>query len=108
MSSLTTNKFKGEKDMAKKTIKTTGNLESRVTILEARLAALEQMSKKFNRKTREYTDEQRAAIHKRLLAGQEAARKRRDDDVKVISVEKPTTEAKKVVKSKPAPAKKHS
>jgi chaperonin cofactor prefoldin len=36
--------------------KATGDLESRVTILEARVAVLEQSSKKVMRKKRAYTD----------------------------------------------------
>jgi hypothetical protein len=56
----------------------TVDLESRVTILEARVTVLEQSSKQVIRKKREYTDEQRAIIRARLLAGQEAARKRRE------------------------------
>jgi hypothetical protein len=83
--------------------KATGDLESRVTILEARVAVLEQSSKKVMRKKREYTDEQRAAIRARFLAGQEAARKRREnepideitDEPEPIKTEKP----KKVVKT---------
>jgi len=70
--------------------------------LEARLAALERLvlelrleklakvfawseskkSAKSTRKTREYTDEQRAAIRERLIAGQEAARKQREAEAK--------------------------
>lgn len=70
--------------MAKKDIKTieTGDLESRVTTLEERMALLVQLSKKFSRRKREYTDEQRATIRAWLLAGQEAARKRRENKVK--------------------------
>ena len=74
--------------------KTTGDLEPRVSTLEQRIAVLEQLSKKFTRKKREYTDEQRAAIRARLLAGQEAARKKRENDasnIKIIkSSDKPT------------------
>lgn len=91
--------------MATKNIKVeeTAGLESRVTILEARVAVLEQSSKKVMRKKREYTDEQRAAIRARFLAGREAARKRREiepiaeitDEPESIKTEKP----KKVVKT---------
>jgi len=68
--------------MSKKNIKATEtvDLESRVTILEARVAVLEQSSKRVMRKKREYTDEERAAIRVRFLAGQEAARKRRENE----------------------------
>jgi hypothetical protein len=75
--------------------KATGGLESKVTMLERRTAALEQLSKRFTRKKREYTDEQRAAIRARLLAGQEAARKRRENEVKTATDSK---------KAKPVPA----
>ena len=85
--------------MSKKNIKVeeTGDLESRVTVLE-------QSSKQVIRKKREYTDEQRAAVRARFLAGQEAVRKRREneaiaeitDDIEIINPEKP----KKVIESK--------
>ena len=91
--------------MSKKNIKATEtvDLESRVTILEARVAVLEQSSKRVMRKKREYTDEQRAAIRARFLVGREAARKRREnepiaeitDEPESIKTEKP----KKVVKT---------
>ncbi|MFC1893088.1 hypothetical protein ACFLYR_03505 [Chloroflexota bacterium] len=59
------------------------NLESRVKLLENRLTKLEtQLEKKLNRRKREYTDEQKKAIRARLLAGQEAARKRREAEAK--------------------------
>ena len=63
-------------------VRAAGDLESRVTALEARMAVLEQVSKKVIRLKRDYTDEERAAIRARLLAGQEAARKRRENEVK--------------------------
>jgi len=56
--------------------------EAQITALEERVAALEHISLKLTRKKRQYTDEQRAAIRERLLAGQEAARKRREAEVK--------------------------
>lgn len=72
--------------------------------LEARVAALERLvqelklekvakvlagsgskkSAKSSRRVREYTEEERKAIRARLLAGQEAARKRREAEVKAI------------------------
>lgn len=66
--------------MATENIKATetGDLESRLSVLEARVTILEQSSKKSTRKKMEYTDEQRAAIRARFLAGQEVAKKRRE------------------------------
>jgi phage-related minor tail protein len=72
--------------------------------LEARVAALERLaqelkleklakvlagsgskkSAKSTRRVREYTEEERKAIRARLLAGQEAARKRREAEAKAI------------------------
>jgi hypothetical protein len=88
--------------MAKENVKakTTGDLESRVTMLEKRTAALEKLSKRFTRKKREYTDEQRAAIRARLLAGQEAAGNRRENEAKSMNKGKTATESKK---AKPVP-----
>lgn len=99
--------------MAKKSIKTkaTGDLESKIKMLEDRITALEQLSKKFTRKKREYTDEQRAAVRARLLAGQEAARKRRENDIDDITIIKSSDKpikSKNVVKAKPAPTPKQS
>ena len=99
--------------MATKSIKTktTTDLESRVNTLEKRIAALEQISKKFTRKKREYTDEQRAAIRARLLAGQEAARKKRENDaadIKIIKSSDKPIKSKNVVKAKPVPTTKQS
>lgn len=69
--------------MAKKSNTENPNLESRVNILEKRVAKLEtQLEKKLNRRKREYTDEERAAVRARLLAGQEAARKKREAEAK--------------------------
>jgi len=91
--------------MSKKNIKATEtvDLESRVTILEARVAVLEQSSKRVMRKKREYTDEQRAAIRVRFLAGQEAARKQRENETNDITIIEPepikTEKPKKVVKT---------
>ena len=58
--------------------KATTDLASKVEALEKRIAMLERVCKRFTRKKRDYTDEERAAIRARLLAGQDAARKRRE------------------------------
>jgi hypothetical protein len=58
-------------------------LEKRVTILEKLAEKLSQQKLKV-RKSREYTDEQKAEIRKRLLAGQEAARKRKETKTQPI------------------------
>ena len=50
-------------------------LSARITALEKLVQQLASQKPKA-RKIREYSDEQRAAIRARLLAGQEAARKR--------------------------------
>ena len=63
--------------------KATRDLESRVAILEQRITALEKLSKKIIRRKKQYTDEERAAIRARLLAGQEAALKRRNSEVRL-------------------------
>ena len=53
-------------------------MESRVASLEARVAKLEKgVPGKRTRRKRDYTDEEREAIRARLLAGQEAAAKKR-------------------------------
>lgn len=66
--------------------KVSGSLASRVAVLEGRVGVLEelagQLSKKASRRKWEYTEEQRKAIRARLLAGQEAARRRREDEAK--------------------------
>ncbi len=91
--------------MARKNVKTkaTGDLESRVTIVEQRIAVLEQLSKKIVRRKNEYTDEERAAIRARLLAGQEAARKQRENEAKAKVTEKTessnTNKPKKVIET---------
>jgi benzoyl-CoA reductase/2-hydroxyglutaryl-CoA dehydratase subunit BcrC/BadD/HgdB len=59
-------------------------LNRRVTVLEKLVQQLASQKPKA-RKSREYTDEQRKAIRARLLAGQEAARKRREGRVKTES-----------------------
>ncbi len=90
--------------MAEKSTKVTGHLEPRVTMLEGRVAALEKLVgevTKKARKQREYTDEERAAIRARLLAGQETARKKREAETKATKVKVITTE-----KAKPAVAEK--
>ena len=64
--------------------KANGDLESRVTFLEGQVGVLEELfrnTKRVIRQKREYTEEQRAAIRARLLAGQEAARKRREEEI---------------------------
>ncbi len=60
-------------------------LEARVKDLETKMVQLMADIKKSPkpRKVRQLTDEQRAAIRVRLLAGQEAARKKRESEVKV-------------------------
>ena len=77
--------------MSQRNVKTKGimGLEARITALEERVATLEQVSQKFTRKKTKYTDEQRAAIRARLLAGQEAARKSREAEVKAGIIDKP-------------------
>jgi len=80
---------------------TTANLESRITSLEKRIAPLEKLSKRFIRRQRAYTDEQRAAIRARLLAGQEAARKGREAKVTAKPEAIKTEKAKKVNEVRP-------
>ena len=58
--------------------KATIDLASKVEALEKRIAVLERVCKRFTRKRRVYTGEERAAIRARLLAGQDAARKGRE------------------------------
>lgn len=61
------------------------DLESRVTLVEARVTILEELvktGKKVGRRKKQYTDEEKAAIRARLLAGQEVARKRRETEAK--------------------------
>ncbi len=70
------------------TEKANGELESRVASIESRVAVLEEISRHAKRticRKREYTQEERAAIRVRLLAGQEAARKRREAEVKATN-----------------------
>lgn len=92
--------------------------------LEARVAALERLaqelkleklakvlagsgskkSAKSTRRAREYTEEERKAIRARLLAGQEAARKRREAEAKATKKVQPGQPAKvKVVEPRKAP-----
>jgi len=52
-------------------------LEKKITALKEQVKKLAPQKSKA-RKKREYTEEQKAAIRKRLLAGQEAARKRKE------------------------------
>ncbi|MFC1955815.1 hypothetical protein ACFLWZ_04725 [Chloroflexota bacterium] len=75
--------------MAKKNNTEKSDLESRIKLLEERVAKLEvQLEKKLNRRKREYTDEERKAIRTRLLAGQEAARKGREAEAKITKNKK--------------------
>jgi chaperonin cofactor prefoldin len=65
----------------KQTDANTTDIELRLQKLEKRVATLEKRAGKLNkrtRRTREYTPEEKAAIRARLVAGQEAARKRRE------------------------------
>ncbi len=80
--------------------------------LNARVTALEKLVKQLAskqpkaRKRREYTDEQRAAIRARLLAGQEAARKKHEAEAKAtkkVKVEN-AEKAKAAEAEKPAEA----
>jgi hypothetical protein len=80
--------------------KVNGDLESRVSLVEARVTILEEIAKsnkRANCRKREYTPEEKAAIRARLLAGQEAARKRREV-VETKIIDKP--ESEKIKKSK--------
>lgn len=77
--------------------------------LETRVAALERQArkaKKANRKKHEYTEEERANIRARLLAGQEAARKKREAEVKATKKVRPgnTERAKASEAGKPVEA----
>ena len=90
-------------------VKVTGDIASRVTSLEDRIAALEKQAWKTKRATRkkhEYTEEERANIRARLLAGQEAARKRQDNEVKTTKKVKSVNieRVKTVVAEKPVKA----
>ena len=75
------------------------NLESKVTALEKRIATLEHLSKRFTRKKHNYTEEERAAIRARLLAGQEVARVRREAEATGKPVNTKHESAKKAVKA---------
>lgn len=88
-------------------------LEARVATLErlVRELKLEKLAKVLagsgskksassTRRVREYTDEERAAIRARLLAGQEAARKRREAEAKATKKVRPgKSEKVKVVEA---------
>lgn len=63
-------------------------LDARVTALEKLVQQLVSQKPKV-RKQREYTEEERAKIRARLLAGQEAARKKREVEIKVTKKVKP-------------------
>lgn len=69
--------------MVKKNTKTnqTQDLALQISKLEGLVTILAEIAKTSTRKKRLYTDEQRAAIRARLLAGQEAARKRKEVEV---------------------------
>ena len=86
-------------------------LEARVATLErlVRELKLEKLAKVLagsgskksassTRRVREYTDEERAAIRTRLLAGQEAARKKRENEIAAKATEK--TESGKTKRTK--------
>jgi hypothetical protein len=65
------------------------DFESRLNLLEAKVTILEgtliRNSKNTIRRKREYTSEEKTNIRARLVAGQEAARKRREEvDTKII------------------------
>jgi len=65
-------------------------IDARLSVIEARLSGIEQMVAALargsqvtpRRKKRELTPEERVAVRARLLAGQEAARARRDAEAK--------------------------
>lgn len=88
---------------------TSEELEARVAALErlvqelklekvAKVLAGSKKSTRHTRRVREYTREERAAIRARLLAGQEAARKRREGEAKANTKAKPSrTEKANVV-----------
>ena len=75
--------------MSKNNKQVTGDLSAVVSAIEERLFNLEKEVRKLGsqrgkvRKVREFSDKQRAAIRARLLAGKEAARKRREKEEKV-------------------------
>lgn len=71
--------------MANQTDTNKVDLESRVEAIEKRLTVLEKaagIKKKRTRRSREYTAEEKAAIRARLLAGRDAARKKREAETK--------------------------
>jgi hypothetical protein len=73
---------KTETEVAKNpTMKEYEKLNARVTDLEKLVQQLVSQKPKA-RKQREYSDEERASIRARLLAGQEAARKKREAEVR--------------------------
>jgi len=89
--------------------KTYEELEARVTALEKLVESLNLVhflmgssKKKLARKPKEYTDEARATIRKRLLAGQEAARKRRETEAKTATKKDKPGAAKKTIANKVA------
>jgi hypothetical protein len=79
-------------------------LATRLDELESKVASMEKLTKKFNRKKRKYSDEERATIRARLLAGQDRARKLIGDGFDVVITEKKSTPSvKKVVKAQNDP-----
>ena len=70
--------------VTKQTDANTGDLEVRLQKLEKRVAVLEKraVKPKKTRRIREYTPEEKAAIRARLVEGQKAAQKRRDNEAK--------------------------
>jgi hypothetical protein len=70
-------------------------LNRRVTVLEKLVQQLASQKPKA-RKSREYTDEERAAIRARLLTGQDAARKKREAESKSKTDSKSTKDSRKV------------
>lgn len=86
-----------KKTQAKVTKTTEGKaykeLNKRVTVLEKLVQELVSQKPKA-RKQREYTDEQRASIRARLLAGQETAKKKREAEAKASKKVRPVTSEK--------------
>ena len=75
-------------------------IESRLSVLESRIAAVEQQLFVLTRggairkrRQREYTPEERKAIRERLVAGQERARARREEEAQ--QADEPDTKVKK-------------
>jgi hypothetical protein len=77
-------------------------LNRRLSVLEKQVQQLVSQKPKA-RKQREYSDEERASIRARLLAGQEVARKKRENEHKAKPNGKTTIELKKVVNPQATP-----